>query len=290
MNEIRVLDLFSGIGGFSLGLKRAGGFRTVAYCEIEPYCQQVLQARMRDGSLDTAPICTDVRRLDGGPFLGRAEMVCGGFPCQDISNAGHREGIEGAKSGLWGEMARLVRQVRPKYVFVENVSALLGRGLERVLGDLAACGYDTEWDCIPACSVGAPHRRDRIWIVAYPQTPGQLREVELEDNQEDKRERRGPNLESGGYLSGEDVADPNGERLEGWRQAIRPKKERRVYSGHSRPSLGEYRGNGQWETEPNVGRVAHGVPARVDRLASLGNSVVPQVVEWIGRRIVEVHE
>jgi len=167
-HEIRVLDLFSGIGGFALGLRAAGGFKTVAYCEIEPFCQEVLQARMRDGSLDTAPICTDIRKLDGKPLRGRVEMVCGGFPCQDISEAGLRAGIDGERSGLWREMARLVCEIRPRFVFVENVSDLLVRGMHRVLGDLASLGFHAEWRVLPACGVGAPHCRERVWIVAYP--------------------------------------------------------------------------------------------------------------------------
>jgi DNA (cytosine-5)-methyltransferase 1 len=172
------MDLFSGIGGFSLGLKRAGGFRTVAYCEIDPYCRQVLQQRMRDGALDTAPICTDVTRLDGKPWRGRVEVICGGFPCQDISSSNvNGLGIDGARSGLWREMARLVGEVRPSYLLVENVSKLLERGIGRVLGDLARLGYDAEWDNIPAALFGAPHRRERIWILAYPEGRKRLRET-----------------------------------------------------------------------------------------------------------------
>lgn len=166
---IRVMDLFSGIGGFSLGLKKAGGFRTVAYCEIDPYCQRVLQARMLDGSLDTAPICTDITKLVGYPWRGLIDLICGGFPCQDISreSGGTHLGLAGERSGLWREMYRLVRQVRPLYVFVENVAALLDRGMGDVLGDLAKSGYDAEWSIVSACSVGASHVRERVFVLAY---------------------------------------------------------------------------------------------------------------------------
>ena len=158
---MRVLDLFSGIGGFSLGLERAG-MRTVAFCEVDDYCARVLKKHWPD-----VPNLGDVCAVDLPE--GFAEVVCGGFPCQDISNAGKRAGIEGERSGLWAEYARIVRDIRPKFVIVENVSALLGRGLDRVLGDLAEVGYDAEWHCIPASYIGAPHNRDRIWIIAYPQ-------------------------------------------------------------------------------------------------------------------------
>jgi len=164
---MRVLDLFAGIGGFSLGLERAG-MRPSAFCEIDEYACRVLQKHWPD-----VPNFGDVCSAQ---FPERfAEVICGGFPCQDISNAGKRAGIEGARSGLWGEYVRIVRDVRPEFVIVENVSALLGRGLDRVLGDLAALGYDAEWHCIPASYVGAPHNRDRIWIIAYPER-GQRRQ------------------------------------------------------------------------------------------------------------------
>ena len=256
------MDLFSGIGGFSLGLKRAGGFRTVAYCEIDPYCQKVLQARMFDGSLDTAPICRDVRALDGRALTGIVDVICGGFPCQDISIVGKRVGIDGERSGLWREIARLVREIRPRYVFVENVAALLTRGIERVLGDLASSGYDAEWDVIPARAVGAPHLRERVWIVAYPGS-GRGSEDDVRPGRYASRVR------------GQALGDSASERLQDGaifqvgRQEAQPQPER----------------SGWWATEPAVGRVAHGVPSRVDRLSALGNAVVPQVVEWIGRRI-----
>lgn len=168
---MRVLDLFSGIGGFSLGLERAG-MRTVAFCEIDPYCQAVLRKHWPG-----VPIFEDVRKLTAADVPG-VDVICGGFPCQDISVAGKGAGIDGERSGLWAEYARLIGEIRPRYVIVENVSALLGRGLGRVLGDLAALGYDAEWHCIPASYVGAPHDRDRIWIVANPQW-GEWREESL---------------------------------------------------------------------------------------------------------------
>ena len=288
MNEIRTLDLFSGIGGFALGLKRAGGFKTVAYCEIDPYCQQVLRARMLDGSLDTAPICTDVRRLDGKPWARRVDLICGGFPCQDISEAGKRAGITGERSGLWKEIARLVCEIRPRYVLVENVSALLVRGMGTVLGDLAEVGYDAEWEIISAASVGAPHLRERVWIVAYPQ--GYLRGASRDERSEapdrggetmadatGKQDRRrklsGLQPDDG---AGREVADTYSPRFQ------------ILQGGDAGPELAGLRasrGGGWWNAEPAVGRVADGVPDRVDRLKSLGNSIVPYIVELIGRRI-----
>jgi DNA (cytosine-5)-methyltransferase 1 len=165
MQKLRLLDLFSGIGGFSLGLERTGGFETVAFCEIEPFCQKVLAKHWPEVTCyyDVRNLTADQLAADGITV----DAICGGFPCQDISTAGNGAGIDGERSGLWSEYARLIGELRPHYVIVENVAALLGRGLGRVLGDLAALGYDAEWHCIPASSVGAPHRRDRIWIIAY---------------------------------------------------------------------------------------------------------------------------
>lgn len=240
MSELRVLDLFSGIGGFSLGLKRAGGFRTVAYCEIEPYCQEVLRARMRDGSLDTAPICTDIRKLDGKPWAGRVDLICGGFPCQDISTAGHGEGISGEKSGLWTEYARLLREVRPRFALIENSPELANRGLDQVLSDLAEMGMDAVVGCIRASSLGAKHRRERMYVVAYA---------------------NGDGLQGGDHnRSAARLTAPSLDQLADW------------------PPV----------SEPFGIRNGDGVSSRVDRTHAIGNAVVPQVIEWIGRRILEI--
>jgi DNA (cytosine-5)-methyltransferase 1 len=267
---MNVLDLFSGIGGFSLGLKRAG-MRTVGFCEIDPYCQQVLRKHWPD-----VPVWGDVRELTAAAFKQfpsdcGVDVICGGFPCQDISVAGKGAGIGGERSGLWSEYARIIGEVRPRYVIVENVAALLGRGLERVLGDLAALGFDAEWHCIPASAVGAPHRRDRVWIVAdtareRPQVWGGIGSRIWEELAALERGR---------------VSDAAGA---GWDGARPERSAAADGSGAFRePSRSDW-----WRAEPDVGRVAHGVPARVDRLRALGNAIVPQIAEIIGRAIMSI--
>ena len=162
MNE---LALFAGAGGGILGGKLLG-WRTVCAVEIEPYAASVLVARQNDGILAPFPIWDDVRTFDGRPWRGIVDVVSGGFPCQDISAAGNGAGIDGARSGLWVEMARIVGEVQPRFVFVENSPILTSRGLGRVLGDLAAMGFDARWGVVSAADCGAPHLRERIWIVA----------------------------------------------------------------------------------------------------------------------------
>jgi DNA (cytosine-5)-methyltransferase 1 len=164
MNE---LHLFAGAGGGILGGMLLG-HTTVCAVELELYCRNVLLQRQRDGILPRFPIWDDVCTFDGNPWRGKVDVVCGGFPCQDISAAGKGAGITGERSGLWGEMARIIGEIRPKYAFVENSPMLTLRGLDRVLGDLSEMGYDARWGVVGACHVGAPHRRERIWILAYP--------------------------------------------------------------------------------------------------------------------------
>ena len=169
--KLKVLDLFSGFGMFSLGLHRAGGFETVAFCEISEYPRKVLNARY-PGVKIYEDVCTlTPERLAADGIA--PNVICGGFPCQDLSLAGKGEGLDGKRSGLYREVIRLARDIRPKFILLENVAALLDRGLGVVLGDLASLGYDAEWHCIPASYVGALHRRDRVWMVAHPNVIGQ---------------------------------------------------------------------------------------------------------------------
>ncbi|MGX1587299.1 DNA cytosine methyltransferase [Brevundimonas diminuta] len=260
---MKVLDLFSGIGGCSLGLERAG-METVAFCEISPVCRHLLAHHWPD-----VPRFDDVTTLTSEQ-VGPVDVICGGFPCQDISFAGKGAGLAGERSGLWREYARLVRELRPAFVIVENVAALLGRGLGDVLGDLAALGYDAWWDCIPASAVGAPHRRDRLWVVAYAR--GQ------------QHEGYGDALRreiAAGLSRADTLADAACDgRDEG-------RADTRGSSGGSGQKQGSGLGRrGWWSVEPDVGRVAHGVPARSHRLHGLGNAVVPQIPEILGRAII----
>jgi DNA (cytosine-5)-methyltransferase 1 len=254
--KLRLLDLFSGIGGFSLGLERSGGFETVAFCEISAPCRHLLAHHWSD-----VPCHEDVEALRG-ETLGRIDAICGGFPCQDISLAGKGAGLAGERSGLWREYARLIGELRPRFVIVENVSALLVRGMGAVLCDLAALGYDCWWDCIPASAVGAPHRRDRLWIVAYA---------------------RGQQHEGFGDALRREIAKGLYEAALGDaydQRELQPQgrvSDERGWLGHP----------GWWLSEPDVGRVADGISARVDRLHGLGNAVVPQIPELIGRAILE---
>lgn len=282
---LRFGSLFSGIGGCDLGLERAG-MKAVWQVEIDEYASRVLQKHWPEVAR-----FTDVRDC-GASNLEPVDLIVGGFPCQDISNAGRRVGIEGHRSGLWGEFARIIRELRPRFVIVENVAALLARGLERVLGDLAACGYDAEWDCLPASAFGAPHRRDRVFLVAYP-NGNQLREqsgrsggeswkaspLSISDGQERPlayadgkrvREKLARRISSGG----QDTADASRELRDG----------PRIFGPSWRVKLTDCR---RWPIEPDVGRVVDGFPGRLDRLKGLGNAVVPKVIEFIGRQILE---
>lgn len=228
---MKVLDLFSGIGGFSLGLERAG-METVAFCEIEEFPRKVLRKHWPD-----VPIFEDVRKLKGSD-VGPVDVICGGFPCQDISIAGKGGGLQGHRSGLWIEFLRLTQELRPRFIIVENSKFLISRGLHSVLRDLAKIGYDAEWHCIPASHAGARHFRDRCWIVAYPSLHRPVR-----------------------WGSGWPRTQEEYERL----------------------GCGEL-----WERRPKplpVG-VLDGVSDRVDRIGCLGNAVVPQIPEMIGRAIM----
>jgi DNA (cytosine-5)-methyltransferase 1 len=276
---MRLLDLFSGIGGFSLGLERAG-FRTVAFCEIEPFCRAVLRKHWPEVPCyeDIRTLSADTLRRDGIAV----DAICGGFPCQDLSHAGKRAGLEGERSGLWGEYRRLIGELRPRFVIVENVPGLLSLGMGTVLGDLAALGYDAVWDCIPASAVGAPHKRDRVWIVAHSISPVVKRtDVRAYGKKVCAEARRFAALSDGA-----DVSNPISKRQQGQGQPLNPFNSTPGREGEAVDAFNGCVG-GQWASEPDVGRVANGVPNRSHRLKALGNAVVPQVVEAIGRAVME---
>lgn len=247
MKPLTFGSLFAGIGGFDLGFERAG-MVCKWQVEIDPFCQRVLakhwpHVRRHDDVRTFPPTAADDWRVD---------VICGGFPCQDISNAGLRAGIEGERSGLWSEYARIIRVLRPTIVCVENVAALLDRGIGRVLGDLATLGYCAEWECFTAAEFNAPHQRDRLFILANSNENANLDALR---------------------------AGTRGQKSEGfawWRGRL--------------DELGASDGIERRDTYAEVMREVDGIPAWVDRVGGLGNAVVPQVAEWIGRRIVEASQ
>jgi DNA (cytosine-5)-methyltransferase 1 len=252
--KLRVLDLFSGIGGFSLGLERTGGFETVAFCEIEEFPRKVLAKHW-----PKVPIYHDVRELTADRLRADGigvDVITGGFPCQDISTAGKKAGIaDGTRSGLWSEIIRLACDLRPQFIIVENVANLLagpseqpGGWFGRVLSDLAECGFDAQWENIPAAAVGLPHSRERVWVVAYPKQ----------------------GMRKGFRLSNTFNVEKLGSR---WA----PRKVSAFLGCARRPV----------QTDRYSLRKDDGFPEAVDRLAALGNAVVPQIPELIGNAILQ---
>ena len=226
---MRVLDLFSGIGGFSLGLERAG-MRTVAFCEIDEACRSVLKKHW-----PAVPIFNDIKYLRKED-VEKIDIICGGFPCQDISTCGGQAGIKGKRSGLWAEFKRIIAEVKPRYAIIENVANLRSNGLSTILRDLWQIGYDAEWHIIPACAVGAPHKRERIWIIAYR----------------------------------------DGLRMEGARAELEAAGINKRLGSH-------------WQTvKPGALRVDDGATPQIhrNRIQQIGNAVVPQIPELIGRAIM----
>ena len=247
--KLRVLDLFSGIGGFSLGLERTGGFETVAFCEIEPFPRRVLAKHWPEVPCyeDVTKLTGDILRRDGIAV----DVITGGFPCQDISTAGKQAGIgEGTRSGLWSEIVRLIGELSPRYVIVENVANLLsgpsdqrGGWFGRVLGDLAEIRYDAEWQSIPASYVGCRQLRDRVWIVAHPQRDS---------------------------LQGRSIV------AAAWKDKSRDEQLAGLLQPPSWPTISSARSSG----------TGHGIPFGTHRNRSIGNAVVPQIPELIGRAIL----
>ena len=255
------------------------GWRTVCAVEFAAYPRRVLLARQRDGLLDRFPIWDDVRTFAGKPWRGHVDVVSGGFPCQDISCAGKGAGLTGDRSGLWVEMARIVREVGPRYVFVENSPMLTSRGLGVVLGDLASLGYDARWGVLGACDAGAPHKRERIWILATNANSERRREEqECVERGEDQAVSRYDG-------ASEHVADSEeGHAGQPQQQPCRngQRTDREEVWGKLRHEPARC---GWWSAEPSLDRVADGIPARVDRLAALGNGQVPAVAALAWRTL-----
>lgn len=310
--RLRELALFAGAGGGILGGKLLG-WRTVCAVERDAYAAQVLAQRQNDGLLEAFPIWSDVSNFDGKPWRGIVDVISGGFPCQDISAAGKGAGITGERSGLWTEFARIIGEVRPTYTFIENSPMLTIRGLDTVLSDLAAHGYDAEWDVISAADIGANHKRERIWIVAkrrdflsYAEHNGARRRKQQQESTQEAAELADPlpTREWRNEREGEVKDDAtNAEKLHSHvstdhsehsksqvpklrnnnctdiRNADSPyaQRQREV----TKRAKSQFRNIGHaswWFTEPNIRRVVNGCAFRVERLKALGNAQVPLCV------------
>jgi DNA (cytosine-5)-methyltransferase 1 len=300
---LRELHLFAGAGGGILG-GHLLGHTCVCAVEIEPYCRKVLLQRQRDGCLPRFPIWDDVCTFDGRPWRGLVDVVCGGFPCQDISSAGRGTGITGERSGLWKEMARIIGEVRPRFVFVENSPVLTSRGLGTVLGDLAALGFDARWGVLGADDAGAPHIRKRIWILAKSvseriwgvsgavgDSHGRSGGEFVPTLRQDDRTHGTNRIDSAGQGKTEsNLADSVCVRRCGLRNELAVPGELR----QGRTDSAGYRN--PWDdgdpaddtrgTEPKLGRMAHGVAHRLDRLAAIGNGQVPSVAALAWRTLM----
>jgi len=286
----KVLDLFSGIGGFSLGMEKTGGFETVAFCEIEPFCHKVLKKHWQD-----VPIYNDIKELTYDTLQAdgiEPTVITGGFPCQDISVAGRQEGIIGERSSLWSEYARLIEDVRPTWAIIENVPTLRSKGLALVLQNLSEIGYNAEWHCIPCSTVGGLHRRDRIWIIAYPiedkatSVRGTISEAKVSN-------RTVSNSMCKGLEGSKQDANHSGQSEEGNEVTSRSASESSGIRGEPKhivtreqiERFAQY-AKTQWTTEPKLDRVAYGIPNRVHRLKGIGNAVVPQIPQFLGESIL----
>jgi DNA (cytosine-5)-methyltransferase 1 len=276
MNE---LALFAGAGGGILG-GHLLGWRTVCAVEWEAYPASVLVARQNDKILPPFPIWDDVQTFDGKPWRGIVDVVSGGFPCQDISVAGNGKGLDGERSGMWREMARIIGEIMPQYVFVENSPMLTTRGFGTVLRDLAQMGFNAEWGVLSAADVGANHKRERIWILAYSDSYSNIRSQSSSNGiqNQTKRKSRTSNSSARQFGRTSDVFRSNSmQRYEKSNISYSSSKnvERQCKSIGIQKKRNTFGSSSWWEIEPNVDRVANGVAARVDRLKAIGNGQVP---------------
>lgn len=262
MEKIKFLDLFAGIGGFSLGLERAG-MECVGQVEIDSYCNKVLEKHWPD-----VKRMKDIHDVKGNEF-GAVELICGGFPCQPFSCAGKQKGKEDDRY-LWPEMLRVIQAVKPNWVIGENVGGFINMGLEECVSDLEGIGYEVQPMVIPACAVDAKHRRDRVWIVAHTRGGGFRKQ-----NFCSQQQGRAKVISTSKTLSNTKLVNDDKPRFRTGKICGKQSGQAKIL----RPS--------EWLPEPPVGRVANGIPGRVVRLKALGNAVVPQVVEVLGAVIVQ---
>ena len=290
MKKLKILDLFSGIGGFSLGLEATGGFETSAFCDIDPYCRKVLQQHWPN-----VPIFEDIKKLKGTD-IGTVDIITGGYPCQPFSVAGKQKGVED-KRHLWPEYFRLIKECRPTWVIGENVSGHIKLGLDSVIEDLESEGYSTRTFSISASSIGANHKRERIWIVAHRKENvadaygvndaiGGVDRTIQETGGSGSIDERGSGTNANGFSQSSKnetldstITNSNSKRQqEQWRTSTTQTKNKSIEC------------SSWWKTEPNVGRVVNGLPNRVDRLKALGNSLIPQIPFYIGQTILRTYE
>jgi len=284
--KLQHLDLFSGIGGFSLGLEATGGFETKAFCDIEKYPRQVLQKHWPHVKQyeDIKELNYERLKADG---IDSIDIITGGYPCQPFSIAGRQKGEQDPRH-LWPEYFRLVKELRPTWVIGENVSGHIKLGLDTVIEDLESEDYAVRPFSISASSIGANHQRERIWILAHSRRSQWPRAELREENENETRQENANQFERSSSTSEVDVANTNDERLQRQWQSRNQFTPRFNSSRESSEEGQGTVGQGWWESEPNMGRVAHGIPKRVDRLKSLGNSLVPQIPYYIGKTILEV--
>lgn len=255
---IHGLDLFSGIGGISLGIKRAFAsygmsYQTRLYVDIEKRPQEILQQRSMGGDIDFAPVWDNILTLHGGVYKGDIDLITGGFPCQDTSRAGKGVGItKKTRSGLFYEMWRVIREARPDYVFMENSTDISNNGLAEVTAEITKSGYGARWYPLSAADVGADHIRERWWCLAYHKSLfGHVSETYKKKSARQKPQFR---------------------------------------NGDSKTNMGESHNRGYWSSESGVARVVYGVSAQVDRNKAIGNAVVPQCVEYVIGEVFKLPE
>ena len=321
MKKLKVLDLFSGIGGFTLGLDSTNFFETVKFVEKDKYCQKVLQK-----NFPNIPIEEDIKNVKGKE--GEADVICGGFPCQPFSVAGKQKGTSDDRH-LWPEMFRLIREIKPQFVIGENVKNIIniqdGVVFETVCTDLESEGYEVQPFNIPAAGVGAPHRRERVWIVAYAERYNEIQQIQKSDGTQNQVQSKRGQKDSASWISSransirqtnnryetnvaytESIESHVGEHGKHQEERSRQGEIRgenshdaNTYSKRLERFRAEHElrnsekekqtsGNSWWSVEPNVGRVANGVPGRVHRLKGLGNAIIPQIAKEIGLAIKKV--